>query len=279
LDKAKELVTLYRQGREPAGTSGDEVWKAKHIYDSAFHPDTGEKMLIIGRMSAQVPMNMTITGCMMTFYRTTPAVIFWQWLNQSFNAVVNYSNRSGETPISTQRLTMSYCLATASATLTALGLNRMVTNMPPVVGRFVPFAAVAAANCFNIPCMRSKELSDGVPVFTEDGERVGESVTAARKGITEVLVSRIVMATPGMGLPPLIMNQLEKGNLFKKMPWARAPVQVGMVGVLLVAATPLCCAIFPQMSSIAVTSLETDLQQKVKALGKPIDRLYFNKGL
>ena len=71
-------------------------------------------------------------------------------------------------------------------------------RFPPLIARYVPFAAVACANCINIPCMRSRELLEGIPVFTSDGEKVGESKKASKKAIAQVTFSRITMAAPSM---------------------------------------------------------------------------------
>jgi len=278
LQTAKETIDNYKSGAT-TDVSEDAVWKAKQLYDSAYHPDTGELMFLPGRMSAQVPCNMLVTGCMMTFYKSTPAVVFWQWFNQSFNAVVNYTNRSGDSPIPMSTLGTSYVAATGGALGTALGLNAMVKSLPPLVGRFVPFAAVAAANCINIPLMRRSELQQGIMLMTSEGEKVGQSKIAAREGIAMVTMSRIMMASPGMVLIPLVMNRLEQRGTLRRVPWAAAPVQIGLLGLILTFATPMCCAIFKQMATIKPTAVEPELQEKLKAMPNPPEMLYYNKGL
>jgi len=282
LERAKMLVTRYRDHGDSLAqlqVNSDELWQAKTLYDSAYHPDTGEKMLLFGRMSFQVPGNMGITGSMLTFYRSTPAVVFWQWVNQTFNAAVNYTNRSGASPISSQRLGISYALATTGAVGTALLVNRQVQNLSPLVGRFVPFVAVAAANCINIPCMRSQELSEGISIVDENGNHLGQSVTVARWAIAQVVFSRMCMAVPGMVIPPLVMDQLERRVWFKPYAWTAAPLQILLCGFCLTFATPLSCALFPQMSSMAFSSLEPELRAKIEKDGNAPERIYYNKGL
>jgi hypothetical protein len=88
---------------------------------------------------------MLVTGGMMTFYKTNMAVIFWQTVNQTVNAVVNYTNRNASAEVSKQQLGTAYVAATSASVITALGLNGLVKRNPAlaggVVGRLVPLVA------------------------------------------------------------------------------------------------------------------------------------------
>uniref|UniRef100_A0AAA9TUT4 Sidoreflexin n=1 Tax=Bos taurus TaxID=9913 RepID=A0AAA9TUT4_BOVIN len=260
LDWAKVMVEQSRMGTVPPGTQVEQLFYAKKLYDSAFHPDTGHKMNVIGRMSFQVPGGMIITGFMLQFYRTMPAVIFWQWVNQSFNALVNYTNRNAASPTSVRQMAVSYITATTTAVATAVGMNMLTKRAPPLVGRWVPFAAVAAANCVNIPMMRQQELIQGICVKDRNHNEIGHSRRAAAIGITQVVISRITMAAPGM---------IPRGSLFclvsaQRVRVLHAPLQVLLSGCF----------------ELPVSYLEPELQDTIKAkYREPVPHVYFNKGL
>ncbi|GLH16923.1 Sideroflexin-2, partial [Gryllus bimaculatus] len=83
--------------------------------------------------------------------------------------------------------------------LTALGCRTFwEKRASTLLNRYVPFAAVAAANCVNIPLMRQNELLHGIDVCDENDNTIGKSRVAAAKGISQVVISRIVMCAPGM---------------------------------------------------------------------------------
>ncbi|XP_039631208.1 sideroflexin-2 [Polypterus senegalus] len=280
LDEAKSLVEKCRAGTVPPGTTEEQLHYAKKLYDSAFHPDTGDRMNLIGRMSFQVPGGMAITGFMLQFYRTVPAVVFWQWVNQSFNALVNYTNRNAASPITPTQIGIAYLTATSTALATAVGLNLYTKKAPPLVARWVPFAAVAAANCVNIPMMRQQEVLNGITVMDENDNKLGCSRKAAVKGITQVVISRVAMAAPGMIILPIIMERLEKYPFMQRIKFLHAPMQVMMVGVFLIFMVPAACSLFPQRCSIAVSKLEPDLRESIQErYGNTLKYVYFNKGL
>lgn len=63
-----------RTGAVPPGTTKDQLIYAKKLFESSFHPDSGELQNVIGRMSCQVPGGMLITGAMLQWYRWVVAL-------------------------------------------------------------------------------------------------------------------------------------------------------------------------------------------------------------
>ena len=53
LHQSKLLLDQYRAGNLP-GVCKEDLWRAKTVCQSAFHPDTGDLMFLPGRMAAQV---------------------------------------------------------------------------------------------------------------------------------------------------------------------------------------------------------------------------------
>lgn len=53
-------------------------------------------------------------------------------------------------------------------------------------------------------------------------------------------------------ITPVVVQALTNRGVFKRYPWANAPIQTGLVGFILIFATPLGCAFFSQMASIKV---------------------------
>ena len=134
-----------------------------------------------------------------------------------------------------------------SALGTAIGLKKLLEkSSSTLLKRFVPFAAVgstlflpdshcivlscniqvASANCVNIPLMRQQELFEGISLTEESGEQACRSRVHAREGIAKVVLSRVVMAAPGMFCLPFIMQRMETRPWFKARPALHGPFKV-----------------------------------------------------
>lgn len=175
---------------------------------------------------------------------------------------------------------LSYCGATTGALSCALSFNYMLKkwkNAPPILARLVPFAAIAFANAINIPMMRNKEFTNGIPVEDGEGRTMGFSTVAPGHAIPQVVLSRVGMAVPNMVLGPVILEQLSKTAWYT--PGMAAPLQTLLCGFMLAFSTPICCALFPQKSSIQVDKLELSLQDHINKLANPPKVVYYNKGL
>uniref|UniRef100_A0A8C8M1J8 Sideroflexin 5b n=1 Tax=Oncorhynchus tshawytscha TaxID=74940 RepID=A0A8C8M1J8_ONCTS len=178
LTECIKLLDEFKHGKLPPGVSD---------LQAIIHPETGEKIFMPFRMSGYVPFGTPIVVGLLLPNQTVVSTIFWQWLNQSHNACVNYSNRNATKPTPTSTFLQVYFGAVTSAVSLAVGLNVLIqkaNRLSPatrmIIQRLIPFPAVASANICNVGLMRHNELSEGIDVLDENGNILGSSKIAAK---------------------------------------------------------------------------------------------------
>ncbi|XP_078717704.1 sideroflexin-5 isoform X2 [Lampetra fluviatilis] len=252
--RAVETLDDYKKGVARLGVTDKQLWEAQKVKQ------------VVGLLLPN---------------QTLATTVFWQWLNQSHNACVNYANRNASKPTPTARFAQGYLGAVGSAVVLAVGLSVFIqraSGFSPatrlLIQRLIPFPAVATANVCNVLLMRHNELQEGVDVVDEHGRVVGTSRTAAKHALAETAVTRIVLPMPILVLPPLIMAMLERTALLRARPRLALPLQTLVCTATFAAALPLAIAIFPQYSQIDVSQLEPEIQASTT------DKiLTYNKGL
>lgn len=294
VQKCKKMVDDYEHHLKnlPEGVSEVEMsrklWEAKRVASAALHPDTGDTIPRPFRMSGYVPYNGPICVAMVTS-QSTPALLFWSWINQSQNALVNYFNRNAASEMTNETLIKSYAAAVGSALTVAFGLATFIQRRyPPAQAknllRWVAFPSSVAASSLNCYIVRSPEIDTGIPLVNGDGDDVLPNETskiAAERGVNSTTFSRALLQAPVYFLPPLLMGAIPPlKNALLRNPMMRVPMTTYLLLVCFGIGLPASVAVFPQMGEIKVDEAEEkyhNLQDEKS--GKPYKVLYYNKGL
>lgn len=104
-----------------------ELYYKKLVQLSCVHPDTGSTIPFFARVSAFIPMNLPIFVGMILSPPSLKATVFWQWVNQTYNAGFNYGNRNASSTVTVAEMLHSYALALASSITAALSLRKMTS--------------------------------------------------------------------------------------------------------------------------------------------------------
>ncbi|KAI1887378.1 hypothetical protein AGOR_G00189680 [Albula goreensis] len=282
LQECVKLLDNFKHGNLPSGVTDAQLWQAQKIKQAVIHPDTGEKILMPFRMSGYVPFGTPVVVGLLLPNQTLGSTVFWQWLNQSHNACVNYANRNATKPTPASKFLLGYLGAVTSAvSIAVVGLNVLIqkaNKFSPatrvLVQRFVPFPAVASANVCNVVLMRNSELAEGIDVLDANGNVVGTSRIAARHALLETALTRVVLPMPILVLPPMVMAFLERLPLLQTHRRLVLPVHSLVCLAAFGLALPLAISLFPQMSQVEVSRLEPEI-----AMATDSKMVTYNKGL
>ena len=289
----EEILGLEKEAKASSGgviTVSKErfdelVYRKKHLC-SCIHPDSGSLIPWFARTNAFVTTNIPIISAMMLSPPTMFNTNFWQWFNQTYNAVFNFSNRNASSSVTNAQILQSYGIAVISAigsamalrkvcgmlfgsalTGTALALSNSVTN----------YGAICISSGSNVFFMRSPEIAQGIDVLDpETMQPVGVSKVAAKMGVMQSIYSRFIYCLPIFFTSPILESLFGAVGLMPKQGPLRSIMSLGFIGTGLWIAMPVCAGFYRNYERIAREDLEEDIRANLK---EGQQYLLYNKGV
>jgi len=102
-----------------------ELEHARNIVAAAIHPDTGKPLPMYMRITFFMPSNIPIS---MGFLFSPPTIgytLFWQWMNQTNNALLNFGNANKSSPATDSDIFKSYMMAVVASGAAGLGVRAL----------------------------------------------------------------------------------------------------------------------------------------------------------
>lgn len=135
---------------------------AQTVVSTAIHPDTQQMLPWTQRFSSFMPINIPICFGFIVAAPTPFNTIFWQWVNQTYNAWLNYGNRNASSKYTTQDIAFSYTAACTSSIVISLGIRKLLSKQSGsatgakliLLNSVSSFFACASAGFLNAWCMR-----------------------------------------------------------------------------------------------------------------------------
>lgn len=182
IEEMQRTLTAQRAAEADAAALGSTVLlsdaeiaklrKMQTIVNASIHPDTNKPVPWVMRMCAFVPTNLPIIFGMLMTPPTPANTIFWQWINQTYNAGMNYGNRNASSQQTTGDILFGYSAAVVSSISISLGLRKLSAGITRsmqggtmvLANSIINYIAVASAGFLNSYCMRMGEMSRGIKI-------------------------------------------------------------------------------------------------------------------
>lgn len=285
VEASLQLLKQYRDGTLPPGITDEQLWTAKEVKECLTHPDTGERIPRLLCFAAYTPMQPPILIGMLWPGAGALNQAWWQFYNQSYNALVAYANRNMSSPMSTNEVGIAYAGAVASSIGLSVGMQKLGDRLKAsggwtgtLVRGGAPFVGCVGAGCLSLIMMRSTELTEGVNLKDEFGNVYGKSKIAGREGLAKCCGARFLWNCPILICTPIIMHKYYRSAFHQRNPRMRMVTELAVTMAMLTIGIYPAQAVFTQTAEISASKLEPEFKG-VTANGRPVTRFFYNKGL